>query len=402
MTPRKLSQLKPEGRVRAVIENVTPEVDAGRFPAKRAVGQWVDVEVDVFADGHDKVAGDVLYRPADQKDWQRASLSPLDNDRYTARFQVTELGRYEYTVEAWVDPFATWRAGSGKAPREPSRTSRSRSPSARSSSTPPPRAAEPPSGRAPGRLGRRSAGRGGRRAGAATPPNEPQLARAHARAPRQRKRCGATSGCWRCWWSGRARASVPGTSSSRAPAASSEAARHVRRLRERLDTSPAGLRRRLPAAHPSHRPDRPQGSQQRPSRRSHRSRRQSLGHRRGRGRPQGVHPELGTLEDFRELVAQAAALGLEVALDIAFQCAPDHPYVEKHPDWFRHRPDGTIQYAENPPKSIRTSIPSISSPRIAKRCGRSSTAWWSSGSSRACASSGWTIRTPSLSGSGNG
>ena len=95
--------------LRVVIENVAPEVDAGRFPAKRVSGEFVDVEVDVFADGHDSVSGDLLYRAPNQQTWHRVPLRPLVNDRFTAHFQVAELGRYTYTVEAWADPFATWR-----------------------------------------------------------------------------------------------------------------------------------------------------------------------------------------------------------------------------------------------------------------------------------------------------
>src|SRR5690606_29409508 len=75
------------------------------------------------------------------------------------------------------------------------------------------------------------------------------------------------------------------------------------------------------------------------------------------GGHKSVHPELGTLEDFRRFVARAAELGLEVALDIAFQCSPDHPYVQSHPEWFLHRPDGSIQYAENPPKRYQDIYP---------------------------------------------
>lgn len=109
MSPRKLSQLKEEGRRRVVIERLTPEIDAGRHPAKRVVGQHLDVEVDVFADGHESVSGDLLYRGPNDKDWYRVALTLLDNDRYTAAFPVTEMGIYQYTVEAWADAFATWR-----------------------------------------------------------------------------------------------------------------------------------------------------------------------------------------------------------------------------------------------------------------------------------------------------
>ena len=111
--------------LRAVIESVQPEIDAGRFPAKRTAGEIVRVEADVFADGHDKVAADLLYRFAglaaeaapglstslSPGDWTRVPMAPLGNDRWAAEFRVDDLGFYEFTIEAWVDRFATMRDG---------------------------------------------------------------------------------------------------------------------------------------------------------------------------------------------------------------------------------------------------------------------------------------------------
>ena len=98
-----------DGRVRVVIENVTPAVDAGRFPIKRVVGDTVDVEADCFGDGHDVVACDLLWRPRGQARWQRTTMAALGNDRWRAAFVVDALGDWEYTVSAWVDPFLSWR-----------------------------------------------------------------------------------------------------------------------------------------------------------------------------------------------------------------------------------------------------------------------------------------------------
>src|SRR4029079_7797417 len=96
-------------KARVVIENITPQVDCGRFPVKRTIGEPVTVEADVFADGHDMVACVLLYRVRGTEEWQRAPMSALVNDRWTARFTPRELGQYEYTVSAWVDRLATWR-----------------------------------------------------------------------------------------------------------------------------------------------------------------------------------------------------------------------------------------------------------------------------------------------------
>src|SRR5690606_10732566 len=96
---------------RVVIEDVTPRVDDGRFPVKRIVGAVVTIEADVFADGHDAVAADVGYRRSGQRAWRRVPMEFVVNDRWMAEFAVTEIGRYAFTIEGWVDHFATWRRG---------------------------------------------------------------------------------------------------------------------------------------------------------------------------------------------------------------------------------------------------------------------------------------------------
>ena len=111
------------GRARVIIDRVAPEIDGGRFPIKRSVGEWVDVRADVFVDGHDVLAGVVKYRQveaaADDTEstpsstsrdicWREVELAVIADDVWSAAFQVSSLGRYEYTVEAWVDRFASW------------------------------------------------------------------------------------------------------------------------------------------------------------------------------------------------------------------------------------------------------------------------------------------------------
>src|SRR5688572_1710303 len=98
------------GRVRVVIEGVKPEVDGGRFPAKRVVGDRVTVEADAFADGHDVIVCRLLYRHESEPDWSEATMLPLGNDRWRGEFTVPRIGRYRYTVTGWVDPFLSWRS----------------------------------------------------------------------------------------------------------------------------------------------------------------------------------------------------------------------------------------------------------------------------------------------------
>jgi starch synthase (maltosyl-transferring) len=117
------------------------------------------------------------------------------------------------------------------------------------------------------------------------------------------------------------------------------------------------------------------------------------------GGPEGghtaIHPELGTLEDFRRLLEAARALGIEVAIDLAIQCSPDHPWVPEHPEWFYRRPDGTLKYAENPPKKYLDIYPSTSR-AVWESLWDEIFCWCCTGWTRACASSGWTTRTQTL------
>ncbi len=108
----KVSTCVPDnGRIRVIIEGVKPEIDGGRFLCKRVVGEQVVVEADIFADGHDSVAAVLLYRKEDEGDWTEVPMRPVINDRYRAYFTVAEMGRYRYTLQAWVDRFNSWRHG---------------------------------------------------------------------------------------------------------------------------------------------------------------------------------------------------------------------------------------------------------------------------------------------------
>ena len=104
-----MPDLAVDGRVRAIIENVTPAVDCGRFAAKRIVGDRVVVEADCFADGHDALAARLLWRCETETGWHEAPMSERGNDRWRGSFVVDAPGRYRYAVTAWVDAFLSWR-----------------------------------------------------------------------------------------------------------------------------------------------------------------------------------------------------------------------------------------------------------------------------------------------------
>jgi len=98
-----------EGRRRVVIESVTPQIDGGRFPVKRIVGDTLDVEADVFADGHDEVGAALTWRGPGESDWHETQMAPLGNDRWRASLKLDKVGRYEFAVNGWVDHYSTWQ-----------------------------------------------------------------------------------------------------------------------------------------------------------------------------------------------------------------------------------------------------------------------------------------------------
>jgi starch synthase (maltosyl-transferring) len=383
---------------RVVIENVQPQVDAGRFAVKRTVGETVLVSADIFADGHDVIAAALRYRAREYDDptrggeWREVALEPIGNDRWQAAFTCAKLALYEFTVVGWVDRFATWRDGLSKkvaAAQDVEVELREgalmlRAVLARLDEARPDPQARP----------RRRAS-----AAALRQQSSQELAavahEATAR-PREDRERVATF----------AAALERGTSLDRVAAAlSGDLAALVRRYDDRpgATTLEAPLqvivereRARVGAWYemfprsysPEPRrsatfdeaavrlpgivemgfdvvylpPIHPIGTTFRKGRNN-----ALVAEQTDPGSPwaiggeagghDAVDPGLGTIDDFDRFVAVAERLGLEVALDFAIQTSPDHPYVKAHPEWFKHRPDGSIKYAENPPKKYQDIYP---------------------------------------------
>jgi starch synthase (maltosyl-transferring) len=347
-------EVTADGRVRAVVEGVTPCVDGGRFAAKRIVGDAVVVEADCFADGHDALAARILWRRDGEAQWREEPMAPIGNDRWRGSFTVASLGRYLYTVTAWVDPLRSWRQDFAR--REDAEDIRIAAlagaelidaAAARAVATDRTRlaawAAELRNGGATAAL--KALGSNEELAAladcypdrrfAATFPAELPLT-----VERERAR-------FSTWYELFPRSTSP------------ESGRHgtFHDCEARLPYI-AGMGfdvLYLPPIHPIGR-ERRKGKNNALA-----ATPEDVGSTWAIGAAEGghksVHAPLGTLEDFRRLVAKARDHGLEIALDIAYQCAPDHPYVKQHPTWFRRRPDGTVQYAENPPKKYQDIYP---------------------------------------------
>src|SRR6266542_1858025 len=337
-----------EGRRRAVIESVSPEIDGGRFPVKRVAGEGVVAEADVFADGHDELAVELRWRREDERGWHDVPMVPLGNDRWRGSFTVEELGRYRYTLRAWVDRFASWHGGLLKKVEAGQDVSVDLQIGSE--------LVEGAVGRARGRDRQRlrDAARSMREGSVATV--DPELVAVMTRYPD--RRFATQYGQEVVVWVEPVRARFSAWYEL-FPRSTGAGGRHGT-LATTIERLPyvAGMGfdvLYLPPVHPigtTHRKGRNNNPRAEPG---------AVGSPWAIGGPDGghtaIHPDLGTFEDFDRLVAAAGERGLDVALDAAFQCSPDHPWVREHPDWFRHRPDGTIQYAENPPKQYQDIYP---------------------------------------------
>ena len=344
-----------ELRRRAIISGVKPEIDCGRFAIKRTTGESVAVEADVFADGHDAVVCVLLFKKEGAPSWEEVPMESFPNDRRKAEFAVHDLGRYLYTLEAWVDAFQTWRRDLVKRVQAGQDVSIDLLIGAG--------LLEDAAGRAAGDDRRRLLGWAGvlrqendtahrqelalsdEVAATATLYPDRSLATRYDKelavvVDRPKARCSS-------WYEffPRSCSAEPGLHGT------------LRDAETRLQYAASiGFDVvYLPPVHPigtSFRKGKNNAPEVEPG---------DVGSPWAIGAAEGghtaIHPASGSMADFDRFVSTAAGLGLEVALDIAFQCSPDHPYVREHPAWFRHRPDGTIQYAENPPKKYQDIYP---------------------------------------------
>ncbi len=352
-------RLPDDGRRRAIIEAISPSVDGGLFPVKRVIGDVLTVEADAFADGHDVVSVVLMHRAPGETAWTELPMDELGNDRWGASLGLGSLGRHAYTVAAWTDPWATWRRdlrkrleagqdigvdlltgaglidGASARARTLDADDDARSLEYWASELRAERPATDPVGRALDdgldALMRAYSDRAHEtvNAPALEVIVEPALAR------------------FSTWYELFPRSASP------------DPKRHgtfrdvVARLPYIIDLGFDVLY--LPPIHPVGLAFRKGPNNVTEAKTSDLGVPWAIGS--ADGGHGAIHPDLGTLEDFRALVGTAEARGVAIALDIAFQASPDHPWVREHPSWFRQRPDGTVQYAENPPKKYQDIYP---------------------------------------------
>jgi starch synthase (maltosyl-transferring) len=298
---------EPPARIQ--IQRVTPQIDCGRYPVKRTEGDRVDVTAAVFCDGHEQLGASIRYKPAGATRWQEAPLEPLGNDQWAGSFRVDRSGTWCYRVEAWVDRTASFQE----------------------------------------ELRRKvDAGQkdlAGELAEGAVLLGVTELTVAAALAAPAGDRSGKT-------WSATYEVDVD---------------RPLARFGAWYELFPRswggfeGVRALLPQLaelgfdvvylppiHPIGRSNRKGRNNALTAGTKDPGSPWAIGSK--DGGHDAVNPELGTLADFDRLVADAKKLELEIAIDFAIQCSPDHPWLKRHPEWFNRRPDGTLKYAENPPK----------------------------------------------------
>lgn len=382
--PENLTLSTIPGQVRVTIERVSPELDGGQFPIKAIPGDVIAVEADIFSDGHDYLSARLLYKHIDDTDWTEMPMALLVNDRWGASFIVEKQGRYLYTLEAWVNHPASWQheihlkvadgqritselqAGAQyldgmflRAGGKPEKETKGK----KSKGTKTPGTVE----ETPDVAALRNMAALFRNGAALTDENLYNEAVAIAESDQftfyanryperqhpvryrhelgvevDRARAGFST--WYCLFprSASREEGVHGTF------------KDVEALLPRISKMGFDVLY-LPPIHPI-------GTAYRKGKNN------SVVCQPGEpGVPYGIgselgghdaiHPELGTVNDFKHLISIAGNYGVEIAMDLAIQCSPDHPWAKDHPEWFKKRPDGTIQYAENPPKKYQDIYP---------------------------------------------
>ncbi|HEY5746549.1 MAG TPA: alpha-1,4-glucan--maltose-1-phosphate maltosyltransferase [Chryseolinea sp.] len=337
-----------EGKSRVIIENVQPQVDGGLYPAKRTIGERVDVTADIFGDGHDHIRAHLLYKKEGAPQWHHVEMTPSYNDRWYGAFTVTEKGAYEFTLMAWVDHFDTWYDGFKKKAaakvdvqlelREGVQHIRTLGGDKHENLKEAIRILEGDYNAALHYV--QSPGFG------ELVHSHPLITHATTYAKTlsvvvEHKKANFSS-----WY-------------ELFPRSASLQGKHgtfldVIKLLPRISAMGFDVLY-LPPIHPIGKVNRKGKNNNVRAEAGEPGSPWAIGS--DEGGHKAVHAELGTLADYKKLIAEARKLNIDIALDLAFQCAPDHPYVKEHPEWFKQRPDGSIQYAENPPKKYQDIYP---------------------------------------------
>jgi starch synthase (maltosyl-transferring) len=337
-------KLEPDGSGRVIIENVWPELDGGRTPVKRVVGEDVEVWADIFSDGHDILRAEIIYRAEDKTDWQRAPMAFVGDDRWKGAFPAARNIRYLFSIEAWRDVYGSWVSEVEKKKAAGQIVTSEIAEGVKLLE----KAASGAGSLAKILKEVQSAPTGSdKQFGALTDPFHTKAVQDSALRGNLTRYdrelvviADRTAARFSAWYELFPRSM------------SDDPARHgtfddvIKKLPYVQSMGFDVLY--FPPIHPIGVKNRKGRNNALKAERGDPGSVYAIGSE--AGGHDAIHPELGTIEDFRKLVAAAKQHGLEIALDFAIQCSPDHPWIKQHPEWFDWRPDGTLKYAENPPK----------------------------------------------------
>ncbi len=343
-----------QGKQRVVIENVSPDLGCGKYLVKSVIGEKVKVEADVFSDGHDVVKAMLHYRKKGGGDWLETDMEFLMNDHWQGSFTPTEMGQYEFIVSGWIDHFATWQHALKKKYEAGQDISSEILVGIQLLEEAIPRAGEDEGGKIELYAAALRNLKGQSVVIRALSEEITELM--HRNVDRSNatwfsrivtvdvERKKARFSTWYEFFP-RSSAQEPGKHGT---------FKDCERLIPRVADMGFDVIY-FPPIHPIGKSHRKGKNNSVTAKEGEPGSPWAIGS--DEGGHKSIHPELGTLEDFTRLVQVAKEHGIEIALDLALQCAPDHPYVKEHPQWFKWRPDGTVQYAENPPKKYQDILP---------------------------------------------
>ncbi|CAH1000378.1 Alpha-1,4-glucan:maltose-1-phosphate maltosyltransferase 1 [Neolewinella maritima] len=338
---------------RTIIDHVQPQINQGRFPIKRVVGERVAVSATIFGDSHDYLRAVVAYRRAGADSWEENELTEGSNDLWTGQFTVTEQGMYDYKLVGWVDHLKTWHKGFKKKYADGQDMAIELQIGANYLSE----LGDAHEGAAHKEIMAATKKLGGPKAKAVAYVLSDDFSKVLERYPLRRHETAYDLGLkvkvarpkerFSAWYELFTRSTSPELNRS-------GTFKDVESLLPRVQELGFDVLY-MPPVHPV-------GYRNRKGRNNAT---EALAGEPGSpwaiGAKEGGHksilPELGDIEDYKALMVKCKDYGMEVALDLAFQCAPDHPYIEAHPEWFIWRPDGSIMYAENPPKKYQDIVP---------------------------------------------
>lgn len=339
---------------RTIIENVTPEIDGGKYCIKRVIGEKVDVTADIFSDGHDALRASLLYKLDTDKVWQEVAFKEHPNDVWTARFTVEKQGFYVYKIEAWVDHLLNWLKGFRKKHADGQdmrvelqigssflrKTAEIYGKSKTKKLTQVIKSLETEAYESAVQV--------------VLGDNFAQLVQQFPMKQFEttydknlRVRVGRDKELFSAWYELFPRSTSPESGRS-------GTFKDVERLLPRIQEMGFDVLY-MPPIHPIGKLNRKGKNNSTTAEADEPGSPWAIGSEVGGHKD--VEPTLGTLKDYKHLIAEAKKMDIEIAFDLAFQCAPDHPYIKEHPEWFLWRPDGTIAYAENPPKKYQDIVP---------------------------------------------